>query len=548
MGFLLAFMNREIRGLHEAAYLLALFAFLSQVLALARDRVFAHFFGAGHILDAYFAAFKIPDLLFAYITLFVSSFALIPLLAARGGVEDGRARSLLGSVFFSFGFFSILMAGILFVVMPILVPFLFPGFSTTTQESVVMLSRIMLLQPLLLGFSSIIASVVQSARKFVLYALAPIFYNLGIIVGALFLYPVLGIAGLGWGVVLGASAHFAIQIIPFFMGSVRVAPRFSRTILADTYAVVRASLPRALALSSNQILMLVLMSSASVAAVGSVAAFSFAFNLQSVPLSIIGVSYASALFPALAALFVKGEREAFTFEVWTAVRHIIFWTTPAIVLMIVLRAHIVRVILGSGAFSWNDTRLTAAILAAFLVSLIAQALLLIFSRAYYATHKEWTPIIMNIGIAVGAGICAYLGFQWFHAVPSVQYFIEHVFRIDGISGSGVVMLALGYSFALIVGVFIFSILFAIQFGFDTRVLHTLSCTAVASIFAGSAAYGTRILFGPLLPSDTFVGIFLQASIAGVSGGCAWALALWLVKSREFSEVVTLLVTRARRTQ
>src|SRR3989344_5363281 len=149
--------TREIRGLHQAAYVLAGFSVLSQILGLLRDRTFAHLFGAGPVLDAYFAAFKIPDLVFAFLTLFVSSFALIPLLSARGEREQGV---LIGNVLFVFGAMAILASAVLWFLMPGLIPLIFPGFRPETLADTVDLSRIMLAQPVLLGLSSIAASVI----------------------------------------------------------------------------------------------------------------------------------------------------------------------------------------------------------------------------------------------------------------------------------------------------------------------------------------------------------------------------------------------------
>src|SRR5690606_18920193 len=123
--------------------------------------------------------------------------------------------------------------------------------------------------------------------------------------------------------------------------------------------------------------LLILMGLASAMTVGSVAVFQFAHNLQSVPLSVIGVSYSVAAFPILAELFGRQKRDEFVLHIVTALRHIIFWSVPAIALIIVLRAQIVRVVLGSGAFDWSDTRLTAAVLAVLSISLLAQATTLV---------------------------------------------------------------------------------------------------------------------------------------------------------------------------
>lgn len=528
-------MNKQIRGLHEAAYLLAIFAFLSQILALIRDRAFAHFFGAGAVLDAYFAAFRIPDIVFALLALFISSFALVPLIAERGGPKTEDSRELIGSVLIIFGFASVIVGTTLYFYVPSIIPFLFPGFSGEVLHNVTSLSRIMLLQPILLGFSSVMASVMQVSQRFFLFALAPIFYNIGIILGVLFLYPTFGIIGLAWGVVLGALLHLVIQSVPAFLHERAFIPIVSSRPFQHALRVARLSLPRSLALASQQVLLLVFVAVASFAALGSVSVLSFAFNLQSVPLSIIGVSYAAALFPSLSLLFAKGDYQTYVKEVWTAVRHIILWITPAIALMIVLRAHIVRVILGSGEFTWADTRLTSAVLAGFVISLIAQAVILIFSRAYYAAGRSLEPIIVNVSSAILSGALAWYSVSWFNETPFLRYFLENLFRISDIPGSEIIMIALSYSLVMLVSAGVFAVLYAIRFGFEPRTVRSLLFSFSASVIGASTAYGALQFFGPLLPTDTFLGIFTQGVVAGGLGILAWAGTLMALQSRDFQE-------------
>jgi len=533
-------MTREIRGLHEAAYLLAFFTFFSQILALVRDRTFAHFFGAGPTLDSYFAAFRIPDVVFAFLTLFVSAFAIIPLLAEHGGHESKESRRLIGGVLVVFGFTAIAISALLFFAIPNIVPKLFPGFDSLAVANVIELSRIMLLQPIFLGFSSIVASVIQASRRFFIYALAPIFYNVGIIFGALFLYPHIGISGLAWGVVIGAVLHLGVQIIPFAMHSGLWKPVVVKESFRDVLRVCILSLPRALALSANQVLLLVFASAASLAVTGSVAVISFGFNLQSVPLSIIGVSYASALFPALALLFSSGKLEKFSFEVWTAIRHIIFWITPAIALIVVLRAHMVRVILGSGAFGWDETRLTAAVFAIFALSLIAQGAILVFSRAYYAAGRSIEPIAINVLSAIFAGVIAFAGVGWFQQATVSRFFLEDLFRISNVPGSEVIMIAVAYTGVLLVTSVVFAVVFSVRFGFEKRTLQTIFHSFSASVLGAITTYGVLQLFAPVLQVDTFLGIFIQGAVAGVFGILVWSGALMLLKNPEFSEALLVL--------
>ncbi len=534
---ILSIFTREIRGLHEAAYVLAGFSLLSQVLALVRDRTFAHLFGAGPVLDAYFAAFRIPDIVFAFLTLFVSSFALVPLLSARDEKEQGK---LLGNVLFAFGTVAVAVAVVLWFTIPRLVPFLFPGFSKDALENTVTLSRLMLAQPVLLGLSSIASSVIQVLRRFVIFALAPILYNVGIIIGALFFYPVFGISGLAGGVVVGAVLHFAAQAIPLF-GHTRhmVRPSFA-SLGSSIIDVAIPSMPRALALSAQQVLLLAFAGIASLTVAGTISALSFSFNLQSVPLTVIGLSYAAALFPALAALMAKGDTDGFIREVWASIRHIIFWTFPAITMIVVLRAHIVRVILGTGAFSWNDTRLTAALLACFALSLISQSVILIFSRAYYAAHETLTPIMVNVSAALVAALAAYYGVIWVGSTDLPRFFIEVLFRVGDVPGTPAIIIPLAYSLVMIVASFVFAFLFARKFAYESRTGNTLLVSFASSVIAGASAYGTLQLLGPLLPTATFVGLLTQGASAGIVGLVAWIATLYLLKSAELEEIRAML--------
>lgn len=536
-------LSRPIRGLHEAAYLLAFFSLLSQVLALVRDHTFAHIFGAGPVLDAYFGAFKIPDLAFAFLTLFVSSYALVPLLSGRGKEEQGV---IVGNVLMTFGVFSIIASGVLWILLPSIAGYLFPGFSPAVLADTIMLSRIMLLQPILLGLSSIATSVIQVLRQFIIYSLAPILYNVGIIIGAVFFYPTMGISGLAWGVVLGAALHLVAQTIPILGHARHIVKPTLATLRSSIVEVAFPSMPRALALSAQQVLLLVFAGIASLTAAGTVASLSFAFNLQSVPLTVIGISYAAAVFPALAGLIAAKDHEGFIREVWASVRHIIFWTAPAITLIIVLRAHIVRLILGSGAFSWADTRLTAAMLALFALSLVGQSLILIFSRAYYAAQRTRIPIFVNVGGACIAAAGAYLGVIWLQHAETARFFIESLFRVSDVPGTAVLMVPLAYSVALIAAACIFAYRFARDFGTEERTWHTLGTSFAASVIGAGAAYLVLQELAPLLPLSTVAGLFIQGVSAGLSGLAIWALTLYLLKSQEFCEIRSVIFEKLAR--
>src|ERR1035437_10021376 len=180
-----------IRGLHQAAYLLAALTLASQALALLRDRTFAHTFGAGQVLDLYYAAFRVPDLVFALVSSLVSAYVLIPRIT---GMDREETRRLLSeSATFLFGVGGIICI-VLAVFMPQFLAFLYPSFATSAyQTEFILLARILLLQPILLGLSGVLGSVTQVHRRSVLFAISPVLYNLGIILGTVYLYPRYGL-------------------------------------------------------------------------------------------------------------------------------------------------------------------------------------------------------------------------------------------------------------------------------------------------------------------------------------------------------------------
>ena len=524
--------------MHEAAYVVASFALLSQILALLRDRAFAHAFGASEVLDSYFAAFKVPDLMFAVITVMVSSAALVPLLSKLDRVQQGR---YLSSVLFFFGILAIPVTAVLYVLMPSILAYLLPGFDAQLLESTNTLSRIMLLQPILLGVSSVIASIVQFERRFVLFALAPLFYNGGIILGVLLLYPHFGLAGLAWGVVIGACMHLAVQLVPILHRVPFVVPGVG--FIEMFYAVIVPSVPRALALFSNQGVMIVFAFLASRAGAGALSAVTFAQNLHAVPLAVIGVSYAAALFPALAELRTS-DREKIANELWASTRHVLLWMIIAAAFLIVLRAQFVRVILGSGAFSWDDTRLTAALLALFAASLAPQAVLLLFSRAYYALERGYIAITINVTAAIAAITLSLIGVHLFRTEPMVKYFIESLFKITDVPNAEVIMLAAGYAVAMLVAVFVFARYVWRDIGPDTMLLRSVGATFAAAVLGSAAAYvGLQVLSG--VDQNTFWGIFIQGVGAGVFGMAVAIGVLALLRSQELRDIVSIFTARLR---
>lgn len=527
---------KEVRGLHQAAYVLGVFAFGSQLLALIRDRLLAHEFGAGVQLDLYYAAFRIPDLLYVLFASTLSVYVLIPFVAARLNEEDAHAaQDLLSQIFSGFLIVYVLLAGVVALFAPFIMPLMFPGL-LPHMDSLVLLTRILLLQPLFLGASSLFGVVTQLGHRFVLYAISPLIYNVGIILGILIAYPIFGLPGLACGVVLGALGHLAVQI-PLVRESNLAFSFTARISWSLLWSVLRTSIPRALTLAMQQIALLVLMSIASIMTIGSVSVFQFAYNLQSVPLAIIGSSYSIAAFPFLADLFAKQKMDAFRLHIITAMRHVIFWSVPIIGLIVVLRAHLVRVVLGSGAFDWADTRLTAAVLALLVLSLFAQAINLLVVRAFYAGGHTFTPFWITL-IGTAATIALTYGlYLWYMHNPGFADAFRTVMRIEDVSGSEIIVAGLGYSISMLLQTLILVLyaikVFAIPMGwFGPNMGRAIAATVCGSLLS----YMTLNFFVHGINDASVLGIFIQGLLGGVMGIFGVIAAYFVLGSPELREI------------
>lgn len=530
-------LGASVRGLHQAAYLLALFTLGAQVLALIRDRIFAHAFGAGATLDLYYAAFRVPDIMFALIASLVSAYVLIPRIS---GHDVPHARKLLSNAASFLLIVGGLLSAVALVYMESILRTLYPSFvALPAFPDFVALAQLLLLQPILLGLSGVLTSVTQVHRRFMLFALSPILYNAGIIVGALLLYPVYGLFGIGMGVVLGALLHVVIHVP--FVASVKMLPRLVLPSPKMMWSVMQDSVPRSLALSFGAVTMLVLTSVAATISEGSIAVFTLAGNLEAVPLALIGASYATAAFPVLSKNIQDNNHESFLRTLFAASRHVIFWSSIATIFVIVFRAHIVRVLLGTGAFDWDATRLTAALLAVLVVGLAAQGFVLLASRAFYAARRSWMPLFIQcMGLVVSVG-GALLLLYISSAYPIVRYFFESLLRIEGVTGSDIVFIALGATLGqLMMGCLALATLSNVARGLARPLGKPLFEALGAALVGGASAYGLLALMGNIAPLSTLVSVFAQSLVAGIVGLTVTGAVLYALKNQELLELLASL--------
>lgn len=535
--------GREIRGLHEAAYLLAIFAGLSLILGLVRDKLLAYSFGADHILDIYYAAFRVPDLIFAALASLASASILLPYFIQTFEKGDKEGKSFTNSIFTVFFAAMAVVSLIAFLLTPFIVPYVLPGFRGDPEMAMLISSmRIMLLSPFFLGLSNLFSSLTQMKHRFLVYAASPLVYNAGIILGVVVFYPIFGVNGLAIGVALGAFLHMIIQV-PFIVHE-GYMPRLVGWGTVDwksIHKIALTALPRTITLAANQIASFVLVSLASLMAVGSISVYNFAFALQSVPLTLIGASYSSAVFPTLSRLYYEKNIPAFLEKMITSARHIIFWSMPLMVLFVVLRAQIVRTVLGAGKFDWADTRLTAAMLAIFTISTIGQSLIILFVRGFYAEGKTSRPLIINAISASMIVVLAYVLDKAYFAFPTFKFFLEDLFKVGGQAGTSVLVLAIAYTLGVILNTILHWVAFEGAYkGFSKPVFATLFHSFAAAVVMGYASYLSLQIFSATFPLSRVWGVFMQGFISGIIGLVVLVLVLKILDNKELEEVLVTL--------
>ena len=321
------FFNSQTKTVTSAAGILAISYLISGFLGLFRDRLLAGRFGASLELDVYFAAFRIPDFVYNIIILGGLIVAFLPLFSEYFSQKKSEAWQMTNYILNAFLFFLISISLILFILTPWLIDWIFPGFGPEAKKIAIPLTRLLFLSPIFFGISNLLSGILQYFNRFFVYSLTPILYNLGIIFGILFLAPKFGIFGVGMGVIFGAFCHMAIQIPAArncgfsyqFLFNLRY-PALKR--------IFKLMIPRVFGVAAQQINLIVITALASMISAGSIAIFNFSNNLQSLPIGIIGASFAVAIFPTLSRTWAEGKREEFIEKFSSVFRQILFLTIP----------------------------------------------------------------------------------------------------------------------------------------------------------------------------------------------------------------------------
>ncbi len=528
------FLNGKTKTITAAAILISVSSLASRFLGVVRDRLLVSEFGVGDKLDIYYASFQIPNFIFNLLILGTLSVAFIPVFAEYWTKDDTKEAWEITNTILNVTM--ILMGAIcafLFIFAPLLAPWIAPGFEGEKLAETIQLTRLLLLSPIFFSINAVVGSVLNATKRFLSVAIGPVIYNACIILGILFAAPKWGIWGVGSAVVVGAFLYCVLQVVSCYALGFRYQ-MITNTKHPAVRMIAKLFFPRIWGMDVSQISLLIGTVIGSTLVAGSVAIFNLAVNIQSVPVGVLAIPFVIAVFPNLTEAVATKQLHHYVAAFSYTVRQILFFLLPMSVLTIVLRAHIIRLIIGTRQLSWDDTRLAAAALGIFAIGFVAQGVTPLLSRAFYALKDTRRPVFASL-MSIVVNVAATTSVLWALGSNSANVEVfKQVLRLDGVHDIRALALPIGFTIAAFFNMIVLVVWLRLQFG-DLEyalILRRSVPITIASLAAGLVTYGTLDLMTPLLNTHTFTGILGQVVVSTVMGLVTYALASLLLRSKE----------------
>lgn len=504
---------------------------LSRILGLVRDRLLTHSFGATRAgeaiseLDAYYAAFQLPDLLYQILIMGTISACFVPYFTDLYKKNPPQAWKLANNALSSLIVVMLILVSGCFLFSKQLIGLFTVGMPESSQILTLQLTHIMLLSPLLFSISGVTGAISHSLKRFAAFALAPILYNISIIVGIVWLAPHYGIHGVSIGVVIGAFAHATIQAISAWKGGFDLQPLIDwkeKVFLA----MVKSSIPRILSMAVSRINILVDTTLASMLAAGSITILNLAQNVQSLPLGTIGIAVAVASFPFLSEFVSENKHVELGVYVNKKIEKILYILLPATFITILLRTEIIRLLFGSGKFNWTDTITTADTLGFFALGFISESIQPIITRTFYAYKNTRDPLLIAI-------------------ISIIINIIASITLIVVFKGS-VIMLGLAFSMASIIELALQIKQLAnkhqLALGRYTNwafITKTVFATTITIVIAQASKVASSLLFDPL---DSLLKVAGKISFVLIFATATYLLSQYLL-GNQLTKVLELKSTK-----
>src|SRR3989338_3436686 len=412
----LSLFTKPQTGILSAASIIMMMVATSRILGLIRDRMLQSRFTTDEV-GIYYSAFRLPNLIFELLVMGALSTAFIPVFTGLLETDKKEQAFRLASIVINVGLIIFVIISIpLFLFTPEICRFLAPGFNSSQINTMVSFTRIMMIAqvaPLIIG--NFFTGILQSFRNFIIPAIAPVLYNVGIIAGIIFLTPSFGLYAPVYGVVIGAILFTLIQIPLVVLYGYRhsLSININHEGVKDVGKLMG---PRTLGLAVAQIDTTVDLMLSTLLGASAVTIFTFAQHVQQIPIGLFGASLAQATLPTLASNWAKKNLEEFKSTFLQSFYQILFFVVPLSAIFIVLRIPLVRLVFGAPNLDWDSTVLTGKTLAYFSLSLFAQSLVHLLARSFYALHDSKTPVVIG-AISVVTNTVLSIIFIQFYKLP-----------------------------------------------------------------------------------------------------------------------------------
>jgi len=393
----------ETKSLESGALVVFATTLIGSILGIVKNILLASQFGASIFLDIYFAAFRIPDFFYNIFVFGALSSAFFPVFSEtilKGKEETFKLFSFISVIFISL---IIILSLVVLIFNDQIAYLIAPGFSKEALKELATIIPILMLQPLFLSLANLTANFLQLYKRFFISTFAQIFYNLGIILGIIFLTNSLGIKGAIWGVIFGSFLYLIIQIPTLKNLGFKFNLKIKES-LSYFKKIINLMIPRTLMLLANNAIYFEITIAASFLASGSLANYNLADSIQALPQTIIALSFITVAFPTLSNFWAKYQKEEsqeekdihlkdFEKVVKDTTYNILTIIIPISLLLIVFSRGIVSLLFGYGNFLESDQIITANLLAIFAVFLPIQALILFLIRVFFSLADSKTPFI-----------------------------------------------------------------------------------------------------------------------------------------------------------
>jgi len=509
------FLKRRQEDVLSAAFVIAFSVALSKILGLVRYRLLASYFGDNiQLLDSFIAASILPEAIFEVLIFGTIALAFIPIFSKYLSREKLEKAWRLSSTMITLGLFAFAVLAILILALAhFIAPIIAPGLISKDPLALPLIARllrIMILAQFFFVISIFLTGVLQSFQRFLVPALASVFYNIGIILSIIFLVPVFGIYAPAIGMILGALLHLVIQLPLALSLGFKFRPNLDIK-NKDVRQTIALMWPRSVALGLIRISDMINIALASIATVGSIVAFNFAQVLQYVPAALFAASIAQAALPSLSIEFNAKRYEQFKKIFIQSLHQILFLILPAAAILAILRIPVVRLVFGAKEFPWESTVLTGRVLIAFSIGITAQAASLLLTRGFYAVKDSITPVKIN--------------------VLTVAFNIASSLVVILILKLSIIYLALVYSTTNILNAALLLYLLDQKVSFNKKelLLPVIKMLAISLVTAVCLYVPMKFLDQLVFDTTRTVGLILLTGTATLVGLLVYTFLSWLLK-------------------